>query len=63
MTRNAITDAELRSRLIARVETSSIIKPQDMQIARNVAALLVPMVLKIIQEEVRAARPKGGKEE
>ena len=58
-----ITGAELRSRLIARVETSSIIKPQDLQIARNVAALLVPMVLKIIQEEVRAAQPKSKKEE
>jgi len=43
--------------------TSTTIKPQDMQIARNVAALLVPMVLKIIQEEVRAARPKTGEEE
>jgi hypothetical protein len=31
--------------------------------ARNIAALLVPMILKIIQEEVRAARPKSGKEE
>ena len=58
-----ITESELRERLIARVETSTTIKPQDMQIARNVAALLVPMVLKIIQEEVRAARPKSGNEE
>jgi hypothetical protein len=58
-----ITDFELRQRLIARVETSTLIKPQDLHMARNVAALLVPMVLKIIQEEVRAARPKSGKEE
>ena len=31
--------------------------------ARSVATLLVHMVLKIIQEEVKAARPKSGKEE
>jgi hypothetical protein len=58
-----ITDAELRSRLNARIETSTILRPEDMHMARNVVALLVPVVLKIIQEEVRAARPKSGKEE
>jgi hypothetical protein len=58
-----ITESELRSRLIARVETSVFVRPQDLPMARNIVALLVPMVLKIIQEEVRAARPKSGKEE
>ena len=58
-----ITESELSERLIARVETSIAIKPQDLRMARNVAALLVPMVLKIIQDEVRAARSKSGKEE
>jgi hypothetical protein len=58
-----ITESELRERLIARVETSTTIKPQDLPMARNVATLLVHMVLKIIQEEVKAARPKSGKEE
>ena len=50
-----ITESELRERLIARVETSTTIKPQDLPMARNVATLLVHMVLKIIQEEVKAA--------
>jgi hypothetical protein len=58
-----ITESELRERLIARVETSTTIKPQDLPMARSVATLLVHMVLKIIQEEVKAARPNSGKEE
>jgi hypothetical protein len=58
-----ITELELRERLIARLETSVFVKSQDLPMARNIAALLVPMILKIIQEEVRAARPKSGKEE
>jgi hypothetical protein len=58
-----ITESELRSRLIARVETSVFVKSQDLPMARNIVALLVPMVLKIIQEEARSARPKSGKEE
>jgi hypothetical protein len=31
-----ITESELRERLIARVETSTTIKPQDLPMARNV---------------------------
>ena len=57
-----VTESELREPLIACVETSTTIKAQDLAMARNVATLLVHMVLKSIQEEVRAAPPKSRKD-
>lgn len=51
-----ITEKELRDRLTACVETSPTIKPQDMPLACKVVQRLMPMVLRMIREEVRAAK-------
>jgi hypothetical protein len=57
-----ITESELRERLGARLETSTHIKPQDLAFARSIAAMLVPMIMRIIRDEVREANTLKGEE-
>ena len=52
-----ICETELRKRLEVKLETSAsaILTPDQMPFARKIVKILVPRVLHIIREEVRAA--------
>jgi hypothetical protein len=57
-----INESELRERLGARLETSTHIKPHDLAFARSIAAMLVPMIMRIIRDEVRDSNTLKDKE-
>jgi|SRR5665213_2577623 len=58
-----ITERELTQRLNAIVEVSPILRPDTLPMARNVVHRLIPAIMQIIREEVRAAKATGTPQE